>query len=277
MKNKNASIAEHSLTIIRDGKYLFNSSEINVKEKINHCVLNTYTLNPDQSNDLINGFPFEKTSLFSTEITIENSTTIEAILNNKSQLKTVVLNFASAKNPGGGFMGGASAQEESLARSSALYASLTKETTMYKFNKGNASFLYSDYMIYSPDVPFWMNDQGEALDQPVSVNVITCPAPNKGAILQHKRTEELNQLDGIFKIRIEKILALALKEKIECIILGAWGCGVFRNDPKDVAGFFQEIIEQKFKNHFRKIVFAIYDRSENKPTYLTFKNLLEKI
>jgi uncharacterized protein (TIGR02452 family) len=105
-------------------------------------------------------------------------------------LRIVILNFASAKNPGGGFLGGASAQEESLARSSCLYPSQTKDWTMYHFNRNQTDFLYSDYMIYSPNVVFWFDDNGISFESPIQVDVITSPAPNKGAMLQHNRKGE---------------------------------------------------------------------------------------
>ena len=66
-----------------------------------------------------------------------------------------VLNFASAKNPGGGFLRGASAQEESLARTSSLYLALTEErfiNEFYDYNRRGRSGVYSDRLIYSPRV-----------------------------------------------------------------------------------------------------------------------------
>jgi uncharacterized protein (TIGR02452 family) len=187
---------------------------------------------------------------------------VEAIIRENSGLKTAVLNFASAKNPGGGFLGGAVAQEESLARSSSLYASLTKDLTMYQFNRSNTTFLYSDYMIYSPEVVFWMNDAGEFLEKPVSVNVITSPAPNKNAMLQHNRQNEIDRIEAVFRQRMDKLFALALHQEVECLILGAWGCGVFRNDPVLVSRYFKEALETKYKDQFRRIVFAIYGRKD---------------
>ena len=64
------------------------------------------------------------------------------------------------------------------------------------------------------------------------------------------------------KRRIEKVLAIALKHGHQSIVLGAWGCGVFQNDPNDMARYFKEVIEEKFNNQFQKITFAIYARNE---------------
>jgi uncharacterized protein (TIGR02452 family) len=74
----------------------------------------------------------------------------------------LVLNFASAKNPGGGFLNGARAQEESLARSSALYPCLRK-SGMYDHHRASGDCLYTDWMIVSPEVPVYRDDETGAL------------------------------------------------------------------------------------------------------------------
>ena len=86
--------------------------------------------------------------------------------------KTAVLNFASAKNPGGGFLGGSQAQEESLARSSALYGSLMTAWDYYEINRKSPNALYTDHIIYSPDVVVFRNDAGDLLDDPWTVSFI---------------------------------------------------------------------------------------------------------
>jgi uncharacterized protein (TIGR02452 family) len=269
MKNRNTIIAEQSLEIIQCGSYEIKGRNMDVREKIAASVAQTQTITPEALDELILQ-PLSAPAQ-TTVFEVLNCTTMEAFMGSETKIKTAVLNFASAKNPGGGFIGGASAQEESLARSSSLYAALIKDSTMYNFNKGNSSYLYSDYMIYSPNVVFWMDDEGNYLDEPVTVDVITSPAPNKGAMLQNKRPEQIAELEAVFRRCIDKMLALALREGVECLILGAWGCGVFRNDTEEVAGYFREIFDTKYKDQFPKVVFAIAGRSPSSNTYSTFK------
>lgn len=267
MKENNKSIAERTLKIIQEGSYQFDQEKIPVDHLIQNNIEQTFNVTPNEFDQL----QLEENPNYSTEIIFKNGTTIEALLDEKSNLKICVLNFASAKNPGGGFLGGASAQEESLARSSSLYASLTKDETMYEYNRGRSTYLYSDYMIYSPDVVFWMNDAGELLQEPTIADVLTSPAPNKAAMVQNNRPDQMNDLEMTFKIRMEKMLRLAVSQKTECIILGAWGCGVFQNDPEKVAGYFQNLLAGEFAGHFRKIVFAVYDRSKTQACYQAFQ------
>jgi uncharacterized protein (TIGR02452 family) len=259
-KSTNIQLAKSSLEIIEKGTLFNGEYTVVVKDKVAKSVELTFTASPEKLDELISQkLPATHVG---TEITVVNLSSIEAIAEEDSGLKTAVLNFASAKNPGGGFLGGAVAQEESLARSSSLYASLTKDLTMYKFNRAHTTFLYSDYMIYSPKVLFWMDDHGKFFEEPVQVDVITSPAPNKNAMLQHSRQEEIDQIEAAFKVRIDKLFALALSQQVECMILGAWGCGVFRNDPKLVARYFKEALDTKYKGQFKRIVFAIYGRND---------------
>lgn len=261
-------IAEKSLEIIQTG--LFENKDIS--EEIQKNINLTFTITPDDFPKYLKK-EIEKQNK-NQEIEICNCSSIEALIKFKNTGKIAVLNFASAKNPGGGFMGGASAQEESLARSSSLYASLTKDTQMYEYNRKLKHYLYSDYAIYSPETVFWFDDKGNNLEQPIIVDVITSPAPNKGAMLQHNRLEEINAIEQTFKNRIEFVLKIAAENNIDTLILGAWGCGVFRNDVESVAKYFHETINRIAPSAFDKIVFAIYDSSEKKNNFSIFKNIL---
>ncbi len=264
-------IAQNTLKIIENGCYLFEGKEVNVKQKIKDNIEKTVTIAPHDWDKILSKPIFE----YSQNVTIEviNSTSIEALFAIKNQ-KVGILNFASAKNPGGGFLGGASAQEESLARSSSLYASLMKDQTMYKYNRNQTSFLYSDYMIYSPKTVFWFDDNGNAMEESILIDVITSPAPNKGAMLQHNRTEEIALIEEVFLKRIRYVLHLANQVGIEYLILGAWGCGVFRNESSEVAKLFQKVIEEEYSKAFKKIVFAVFDTSEKQLNFKAFEKII---
>ncbi|MBE8727393.1 TIGR02452 family protein [Flavobacterium hungaricum] len=270
-KNDRAAIANNTLEIIKNGFYEYKGKKILIEKELEESNKNTFTIAPEDWNAILNT-PIE--NKFETEIVIKNCSTIEALVEEKIG-KIGVLNFASAKNPGGGFLGGASAQEESLARSSSLYETQIKDKTMYDFNRNQSSFLYSEYMIYSPKVLFWNDDNGNYFDKPFVADVITAPAPNKGAMLQHNRKEEIAKTEEVFKNRMDKVLAIAVKQNIDTLILGAWGCGVFRNEPKDVAKMFKEIITAKYAAAFKKVVFAVFDSSEKKTNFKQFEQIFK--
>lgn len=267
-QNTKKEIANKTLIIIESGIYNNTIEDVDVKKMIESSYNETYFIAPNQI-DLNSKIVAEEQ--YQTEIEVYNTTTIESIAKEYNHEKIAVLNFASAKNPGGGFLGGASAQEESLARSSSLYHSLLKCMNVYQFNRNESTYLYSDYMIYSPNTVFWFDDNGYPFKDPYLVDVITSAAPNRGAMLQNNKLNELEYIESTFKRRIELVLRLALDNKVKTLILGAWGCGVFRNNTEDVARYFKEVIDEKFENKFKKIVFAVYDSSENKKTFSDFK------
>jgi uncharacterized protein (TIGR02452 family) len=170
------------------------------------------------------------------------------------------LNFASAKNPGGGFLSGAQAQEESLARVSGLYTTLTRfQTDFYDFHQTQRNLLYSDRTIFSPNVPVFGTDEGVWLEEPWTVSFLTCAAANVGA-LQKNDPAKLPLVRRVMLQRTRFVLAVAAAQQIEALVLGAWGCGVFRNDPEVIAWLFAEVLaEPNLQGRFAEVVFAIYN------------------
>jgi uncharacterized protein (TIGR02452 family) len=181
------------------------------------------------------------------------------------------LNFASAKNPGGGFLSGSQAQEESLARSSALYASLMEAWTFYERHREGSSMLYSDAMIVSPDCPIIRDDDGALLPEPHAATFITSPAPNAGAAEQN-RPEEVPQIPAVLERRAEFVLAVAAAEGATELVLGAWGCGVFRNDPEMVAdAFARHLRHGPWQGRFARVIFSVLDRAAEPTTFEAFR------
>jgi len=183
-----------------------------------------------------------------------------------------VLNFASARHPGGGFLSGAKAQEESLARSSGLYKSLVKYPDYYVFHRGQKTALYSDRMIYSPACPVVRDEAGNWLPQPYTVDFISSAAPNAGA-MQLNEKNDLGQIPTAFRERAGKVLALAAHHGCQTLILGAWGCGAFRNDPQLVARIFWDQLNPRgvFRGRFDRVVFSILDTHDEQRNIHAFQ------
>jgi uncharacterized protein (TIGR02452 family) len=211
-----------------------------------------------------------------TRIAVTNETSLEALvrLARENTDEVLCLNFASAKNPGGGFLGGAQAQEESLARSSGLYTCLLSQPKFYEFHRKQQDLLYSPRMIYSPSVPVFKNDAGENL-MPYNAAFITCAAPNAGAIASNQ-AQSIRQIPEVLEQRAALVLGLAALKKHQRLVLGAWGCGVFRNDPNLVARVFKSLLETRFKNVFAEVVFAVYDSSKGKSVFSTFEGIFKE-
>lgn len=117
------------------------------------------------------------------------------------------LNFASATAPGGGFLTGARAQEESIARSSGLFHCLDGRQ-MYARHRAVLDAMYSDYVIYSPDVPVFQNHAGELLEEPWRLSVLTSPAVH-GKALARYAPQRLADVPSVMGGRTRKVLAVA--------------------------------------------------------------------
>ncbi len=266
-------LAEETLEILEQGYFTSpNNKIIHIKELQEACEANTKIYSPSESDELLQKRVVHKLN-HPTKIIVTNQTTLDATrdLIKSGNEDVLCLNFASAKNPGGGFLGGSQAQEESLARSTGSYKSLIKSTAYYETNREIGSCFYTDYMIYSPNVPIIKNEEGENMNELVSCGIITAPAVNTG-VVRRKERHRMSEVETVMKRRIEKVLAIALAHQHQSIVLGAWGCGVFQNDPVLIAQYFKSIIEGKFKDEFREIVFAIYSKNEKfiNPFYKEF-------
>ena len=257
------NIAEDTLAILDKGYYENSKGEtIKLTELQEKSKSLTKVYSPAMSDQLLATLDLDNINS-TTEITVAHQSTLAAVLELIAQghKDTLCLNFASAKNPGGGFLGGSQAQEESLARSTGLYGCQLKASEYYETNRNTKSCVYTDYMIYSPFVPIIKNDAGQYLDEITYCGIITAPAVNTGIVSQ-REPDRLGEVEDIMKRRIKKVLAIALENKHSVIVLGAWGCGVFRNNPIDIASYFHEILSTTFKDKFDKIVFAIYSKNE---------------
>ena len=262
-KSTRASIAKDTLKILKQGYYTNpQGKQVSIKKAQSSAEQKTKVYRAEELEELIKQ-PIADSSHFETIFEVVNSTTLNCVraLNEKGATEILCLNFASARNPGGGFLKGSEAQEESIARATGLYNCQLKAKPYYDKNRAFESCLYSDYMIYSPRVPLFRNEKGEFMDDYIPVSIITAPAPNAGVIRRQER-KNVQHIKPTLIRRIDMVLAIAKQYQHDTLVLGAWGCGVFGNDPEQVAELFMEALQNKYKNQFKKVVFAIYSKEE---------------
>lgn len=193
------------------------------------------------------------------------------LVESESVADLVLLNFASAMHPGGGFINGAKAQEEDLCRCSGLYPCLLAQPVYYEANRNYRSVLYTDRLIYSPNVPWFRTRSRDQPDRLFLASVITAPAPNAGAALT-RDSDAADEIEAVLRRRAEFVLAVAADNGHRTVLLGAWGCGVFRNDPALVADAFGAWLESPtYAGAFDRVVFAIFDKSPAQPTLTAFR------
>lgn len=193
-----------------------------------------------------------------TEIEVKQCSTVDAIFeeNGKGTI-LCALNFASYRHPGGGFLNGAMAQEESLCHASLLFPILNspciRRVFYDKHEKKLNHALYASDLLYTPEIPFWQYSERAA------ASVITCAAPNKRAAISNWAEKE-EACRKAMENRINAVLHAAYEKGDEVLILGAFGCGVFGNDATEVAEIFRDMFSRKYRGAFRKAVFAALDK-----------------
>jgi uncharacterized protein (TIGR02452 family) len=275
-KSTRAEKAQETLQIIEQGYYRVNQEVVNIKASIALTDAESILYRPEDFDTLMPVIAQKAAAATaSTKIEVINTTVLDAAAAMRHlDGKKGCLNFASAKNPGGGFLGGAVAQEESLAMSSVLYGTLSKHFEMYEYNRARPTLLYSDHMIWSPDCAVMRDDNGALLAAPYPVSFITSPAVNLGAIMNN-RPHERSQTEDVMMRRMDRVLGVFLHHDIRHLLLGAWGCGVFRNDPKDIARYFGSWLlnDGKYSHCFDSITFAVLDKNATGPNITAFREV----
>ncbi|KAJ6550962.1 hypothetical protein DFH09DRAFT_1167993 [Mycena vulgaris] len=277
------SIAETTLAAVSAGKVTIKGLTYDISGKLAESTLQTVYYTPDSLLSTWQTFSPAQThpAGIQTVIEIVETTTLDAARTaglKGRKMPIGVLNFASAEQPGGGFINGASAQEESIARSSTLYSSLMTPTAQQLYSlhsaHGKGGF-YSHAMVYSPHVVVFRVDDG-TWATPMEIDVLTSPAVHAGLV--RKRAEGATveaDIARTMRERMARILFLFERREVRNLILGSFGTGVFKNDVDTVAGIWAELLcgpSARFGASFHYVAFAVMDN----PTYRRFRHAFEK-
>lgn len=221
------------------------------------------------------------------KIYITKNGTMQAAANYPGK-KVAVLNFASATTPGGGVEKGASAQEECLCRVSNLFLCLSDPVVwepFYQIHRDECNNIHNDDIIYTPDVHVIKDDnyQDYTESSQFNVDVITCAAPNlrenPNNLFNVDATEPAAiRPEELFRVhykRAAKIMQVAASKGVEILILGAFGCGAFRNNPAIVAKAYREALKN-FRYAFKEVEFAIFCKWDW-TNYAVFCNIFNEI
>ena len=261
LRNMRADVFKHTVFLVQQG-YYFNEEQ----EKINF---------PDAST-MIDGTKFYTsprtvhhipTMINETIVKVEN---IDCLLAAKNLLNEgyhpAVLNMASRQNPGGGVQNGAGAQEENLFRRSILFQSLYQFAPFasnFGLHKSKHQYPLDRNFggIYTPHATVFRGTEQDGyplLDTPYQMSFIAVAGINRPALASPERIAP--ELVEPIKNKIRTIFRIGLLHGHDSLVLGALGCGAFRNPPSHIARLFHEVMEEKeFKNKYRLLLFAILD------------------
>ena len=262
MRDNLRAMAAQTMAIIEDGGYRSpGGRDVRIEAGIRAAVAGTRLYRPEDE------VPAPAPGGLAGPVTeVTNETSLSAARRLGEGAACLV--FASAKHPGGGFLTGAQAQEESIARSSALYPCLQAAGEFYDFHRRQGDLRYSGRVIYSPGVPVFRGDDGALLDDPYPVSFLTAAAPNLGAITANQ-PGAAGSVPAVLAARAERVLAVAAAHGHRKLVLGAWGCGVFKNDPAVVAAVFAACLARA-QGHFDQVTFAVLDHQRGTPTRAAF-------
>lgn len=250
--------ARQTLALIEQGTYTAPSgAPVSIAEAQRAAVEGTLLYTPERLRELLQ----VASAGSAPRIEVTDETTQRAarrLVQGEGAADLALLNYASARNVGGGFLGGARAQEEDLCRCSGLYPCLLTRPRYYEVNRAQRSLLYTDHLIYSPGVPFFrVQGRGPLLERPFNAAVITAPAPNAGPLLRQD-PDAGPSIERAFRRRWGNVLAAARDRSHRTVLLGAWGCGAFGNDPAVSAGALAYWLQRgHFDGAFDRLVLAI--------------------
>lgn len=217
-------------------------------------------------------------------IVLRNQDTLQAAfdlnqIRQQGEMPVLVLNFANPRRPGGGIREIPGTQEEHLCVKTTVYASLASEEakTFYDTNKTCGTQAQTDAVMISPNTLVLRSPDLSFREDPFPVSVLTVSAPIASRMKEAERTD----LEKILRRRIRGMLRAAVDGGYRYLVLGAWGCGNFRNDPVLVARLFREVLEEplgevRTKDYFLRITMAVFDRSEEKKLYRAFEGFFEE-
>ena len=134
---------------------------------------------------------------------------------------------------------------------------------------------YNDDCVFSPDIIVIKSDTKYPEPLPETeryrTDVITCAAPNLNTFYG-KGSVDNNTVKKLHIARAKRILNIAKSENEDVLILGAFGCGAFRNPPEVVAQAWAEVVRDYIYD-FKKIEFAVYCPPKNPSNYMVFKEI----
>lgn len=260
-------ICQENRKIVKNNEYTYNESD-GVIVHFDHSLQDHQSVvvySPEKLEKLVEKYQNPEQSVDSEKIQVIDEDSFATPTD-------CVLNFANSRHPGGGYLSGASAQEEAICRQSTLYASIDSEDAraMYDSNM-HVKDLDTDYLLLSPCVEVFRDCHMNLLKQPHTTAVISVAAPN---IFGRARDVNIDRLREYYRKRIRHILCVSVENGYHSITLGAWGCGAFGNDPFEVAAAFKDVlINEEFGVYFDQIVFAIPDI--NSRNYKVFNEVLK--
>ncbi len=275
---KRVRILRETMKAAEDGCYFVGDHQVKLAASFNELKkVKLYT--PNQIAQLSEKEIPERNTA-SVRIVLRNQDTLEAAFElhqrrRETEKPVLVLNFANPRRPGGGIRSKPGTQEEHLCVKTTLLCSLETEEAwpFYQANLDCGTQTQTDTILYSPNTVVIRNSDRSLREDPFPIAVMTVSAP----IASRMEPDELPGLENILRSRIHGMIRTAIEEGYTRLVLGAWGCGNFGNDPELVAKLFRQVLTAHktsdgtcFAHYFEDILVAVFDNSAEQMRYQSF-------
>jgi len=182
-------------------------------------------------------------------VTVLNDDCLQVALDAKAMDKdrVAVMNLSSGERQpaGGSYLGGSMTQEESIYYRSTLGSTLE--------NIKADVFPFEHNVIFTPNVLVIKDREYKDLPRHESISVVSVTAHRPKMIKKVLTPEQVHQLER----RIRMCMIACEEHKIQTVVLGALGCGVFRNNPVQVAQCFRTVLSER--KYVPEVYFAILE------------------
>lgn len=285
MRQDNIAMLQDTLSILDKGYYLVGNKK--KKLKLSRVEMETADVYLPEDIQVISEFKDLKhvhvlgrcgygcENMDSFSLARKRSEQLSYDLGEEGTKPILVLNLANPVNPGGGVRRGAKAQEEDLCRKSSLLLSLESRNALpyYEYNRSLNTYMGSDAIIINPQVEIIKDENGNLLEDSVIVAVMTCAAP---MLIDGMEGMTQSEYETMMYDRITGMLNVAAYLGYKHLVLGAFGCGAFRNDARVVSDLFYKALKEfdfdgmKEKDMFRRIDFAVMDHTADQYNFKEF-------
>lgn len=201
---------------------------------------------------------------------VHNQTTLTvAHARQRRGYRVAILNFADPTNVGSGWLQGRNSQEASLARASALVPCL-QQHDWYRDPAHHTNPFYDDTVIVAPQVPVFRGHEGDLLEQPWAADIVSAAAVHARAVRKYAPMRAAEIPLHLVR-RASHVINAAASTRANVLVLGAWGCGRFGNNPDMIANAFLAAFESPAIRAFAIVDFAVPDVMPNTPLYTVFR------
>lgn len=198
----------------------------------------------------------------------QNDCMEDAMLAARDGEKVLLVDSASLKRPGGGCLGGSSAQEEDLCRRSNLYLGLKQldDSLRFPLHEKVRGVLF-------PSVTFFRagRDEDYGFCDPYVVDVACVYSRPESWVSKQKWAGD-GSPSYLFHLGVfEPLISMANRSGADHVVMAPVGCGVFHHDPEDVARALHTVLGEFQLDTVKKVTISTFTSNPDNQVLKAFE------